>query len=57
MQLNIAIKPDIPSLFHSLAARGYLFFAIGVFMAVLGVALIRRGTLLNFIEKNAFLSS
>jgi len=40
----------------SLAARGYLFFAIGVFMAVLGVALIRRGTLLNFIEKNAFLS-
>ena len=40
----------------SLAARGYLFFAIGVFMAVLGVALIRRGAVLNFIEKNAFLS-
>ena len=40
----------------SLAARGYLFFAVGIFMAVLGVALIGRGTLLNFIEKNAFLS-
>ena len=40
----------------SLAARGYLFFAIGVFMAVLGVALIRRGAVLNLIEKNALLS-
>ena len=40
----------------SLAARGYLFFAIGVFIAVMGVALIRRGAVLNFIEKNAFLS-
>ena len=40
----------------SLAARGYLFFAIGVFFGVLGVALIGRGALLNLIEKNAFLS-
>ena len=31
-------------------------FAIGGLMAVLGVALIRRGAVLNFIEKNAFLS-
>ena len=40
----------------SLAARGYVFFAIGIFMAVLGAALIKRGKVLNFIEKNVFLS-
>lgn len=37
----------------SLKARGYLFFALGVFLVILGIALIRRGKILNLIETNS----
>lgn len=37
----------------SLKARGYLFFALGVFLVILGIALICRGKILNFIEANS----
>ncbi|AII14300.1 hypothetical membrane protein (DsbD domain) [Campylobacter iguaniorum] len=36
----------------SVILKGYVFFAIGLFMVVLGVALIKRGTLLKFIEND-----
>lgn len=37
----------------SLKARGYLFFAIGIFLAILAVALLQRGEILNFLESNS----
>ncbi|MDO5045374.1 sulfite exporter TauE/SafE family protein [Campylobacter sp.] len=40
----------------SVRARGYLFFAIGVFLVVLGIGIICRGGILNFIEKNTSVS-
>lgn len=36
----------------SITIKGYVFFAIGLFMVVLGVALIKRGALLKFIEND-----
>ncbi len=33
-------------------AKGFLFFCIGIFMVILGVALIVRGNLLEFFEKS-----
>lgn len=42
------------AIIFSSTAKGYIFFLLGIFLVVLGIALIKRGKLLSFIENDTF---